>query len=308
MEYHGTDVAEAIKNACDKLNVSQDQLDIEVKATGSAGIFGLCRRKATILVSLREEAGDPGTPTPPVTAAAMAPATAEAANETTPTPAPGKERAKPRPKAKRQEPPRANAPAATLAEAEQPAAKQPERPLPPEAEEMVRQDLNHLLELAGLPSTVAVSQEGGKLRAHISGDHTDEVVGPAGQTLDAIQYLLRKMASKKFAEKVQLTLDAGDFRESRLQELEETAVRLAAEVRDTGKTQSIPALNPAERRIVHMALQNDTTIRSRSVGEGLFKKILIYLPGKGRRRGGKSSAGRAGNKPRSATSGEQDNE
>ena len=67
-------------------------------------------------------------------------------------------------------------------------------------------------------------------------------------------------------------------------ELQERALRLSQEVKETGKTRTIPAINPAERRMVHMALQDDTGIRSRSVGEGLFKKVLIYLPGKGRRR------------------------
>ncbi|PKN15596.1 MAG: hypothetical protein CVU68_13940 [Deltaproteobacteria bacterium HGW-Deltaproteobacteria-3] len=67
-------------------------------------------------------------------------------------------------------------------------------------------------------------------------------------------------------------------------ELQARALRLAQEVKETGKTRTIPAINPAERRMVHMALQDDTEIRSRSVGEGLFKKVLIYLPGKGRRR------------------------
>jgi spoIIIJ-associated protein len=69
-----------------------------------------------------------------------------------------------------------------------------------------------------------------------------------------------------------------------MDELQARAVRLAQEVKETGKTRTIPAINPAERRMVHMALQDDTEIRSRSVGEGLFKKVLIYLPGKGRRR------------------------
>ena len=83
------------------------------------------------------------------------------------------------------------------------------------------------------------------------------------------------------------SLDAGDYRERRRQELEERAVELASEVRESGKTHSIPALNPAERRIVHMTLQDDATIRSRSVGEGHFKKILIYVPGKGKKKGGR---------------------
>ena len=55
-------------------------------------------------------------------------------------------------------------------------------------------------------------------------------------------------------------------------------------------TQAIPALNPSERRVVHMLLQDDKEVRSRSVGEGLFKKVLIYKPGKKKpfpRKGGK---------------------
>jgi spoIIIJ-associated protein len=79
------------------------------------------------------------------------------------------------------------------------------------------------------------------------------------------------------------SLDAGDYRNQRSQELEAKALKLAEEVRESGRTKSIPALNPAERRIVHMTLQNDRTIRSRSVGDGHFKKILIYLPTQGKK-------------------------
>ncbi|MBU3936593.1 MAG: single-stranded DNA-binding protein, partial [Proteobacteria bacterium] len=110
------------------------------------------------------------------------------------------------------------------------------------------------------------------------------LVGPEGQTLDGLQYVMRKIITRKFPQKVLFSLDAAGFRENRMGELQERAVRLAKEVKETGKTRTIPAINPAERRMVHMALQDDTEIRSRSVGEGLFKKVLIYLPGKGRRR------------------------
>jgi spoIIIJ-associated protein len=71
----------------------------------------------------------------------------------------------------------------------------------------------------------------------------------------------------------------GDFREKRQDELQDLARELAALVKVDGKTQVIPSLNPSERRVVHMALQDDKEIRSRSVGDGLFKKVLIYKPG-----------------------------
>lgn len=263
MEYTGSDVAEAIKNACEKLNADQDQLDIEIKSAGSAGVFGLCRRKAKILVSLKE------------TEQGMA--TTDAAPEPEPA-APQQQAAK---KEKKGKPAQNRAPA--------PSRREPAKPLSAEAVEMIKKDLLRILELMDAPSTVEVDQSDGKLKMLITGDHLEQIIGPAGQTLDSIQYLLRKMAGKKMTERVQLSLNAGDFRESRIKELEETAARLAGEVKENGRTKSIPSLNPAERRIVHMLLQTDTAIRSRSVGDGLYKKVLIYLPGKGRKRGGKNN-------------------
>ncbi|MDA8164890.1 MAG: Jag N-terminal domain-containing protein [Desulfobacteraceae bacterium] len=263
MEYTGKDVSEAIKNACSQLNVPQDQLNIEIASTGSAGIFGLCRRKAKILVSLKGEAREEISPAPrPGRKSKAAP----------PEPAP----ARPTPVPKEPVPPREEHPpqdvTAIMAD--------------------VEGDLSRLVALMGLPARVEMSQDGNKILAQITGENVEAIIGPDGQTLDNIQYLLRKMITKKHPEKVSLSINAGNYREDRTQELEEMARRLAAEVKESGRTRSIPALNPAERRIVHMVLQEDTAIRSRSVGDGLFKKILIYLPGKGKKRpprGGRNS-------------------
>ncbi|MDH5299381.1 MAG: Jag N-terminal domain-containing protein [Desulfobulbaceae bacterium] len=295
MEYSGSDVAEAIKKACEKLKVSQDQLEIEIKSTGSAGIFGLCRRKATIQVSLKKEASPSAGPSQP------GPSSVEPSPVEPSQPEPSSvekiEKAKPKREPRREPKRQPKAPSEAKPEGA-PAAppvppREPAVPVTPEGMETARQDLSRLLEMTGFASPVTASQEEGKLHLHIGGDHVEEIIGPAGQTLDAIQYLLRKMLGKKLSEKIHLNIDAGDFREARAQELEEAALQLAREVKESGKTQSIPALNPAERRIVHMVLQDDTSIRSRSVGEGLFKKVLIYLPGKGRKRGGRNSRGTA---------------
>ena len=158
-------------------------------------------------------------------------------------------------------------------------------PVTPEEMEAIRADIAKILELMGCPSEISMEQDqNNKVHAKITGEFVDVLVGPEGQTLDGLQYVLRKIITRKFPQKVLFSLDAAGFRENRMGELQERAVRLAQEVKETGKTRTIPAINPAERRMVHMALQDDTDIRSRSVGEGLFKKVLIYLPGKGRRR------------------------
>lgn len=260
-EYEGKDVDEAINNACAALNTSRELLNIEVLSTGSVGIFGLCRKMARIQVSKKEAPREEGDKNQRV---------------------------------------RKSRPAETVVSAEkpfvkkvkelpddeevQPSAGQEPVVLTPETLAVIQEDVVSLLKLMGMVAQVTVAQEKGKVKAHIVGDDLESVVGPEGQTLDGLQYLMRKIIAKKFPEKISFVIDAGDFRASRKSELESLALQLAQEVKDNGKTRTIPPINPAERRIVHMALQNDTTIRSRSVGDGLFKKILIYLPGKGKKK------------------------
>lgn len=265
MEYKGRDIEEAINNACGSLNVTRDELDIEVSSTGSAGIFGLGRKSAVILVGLKKEKGEAKAPQ----------------KGGRPRPA-RKERAAEKEKAVEKE----KAPAARE---KKPAVEEQDEvvgdPVSPEEMEIIKADLARILELMGCPSQVDVEQdENNKVFAHIRGEHNETVVGSEGQVLDGLQFLMRKIITKKFPQRVLFALDAGEFRANRSEELQERALALAKEVKETGRTRSIPAINPAERRIVHMALQDDKDIRSRSVGDGLFKKVLIYLPGKGRKR------------------------
>jgi spoIIIJ-associated protein len=277
MEYKGRDIEEAIGNACASMNVGRDEIDIEVVATGSAGIFGLGRKSAVITVRLKKEKGEAGT-----------------------APAPSQKGRPPRPKrekkavAEKAVPEKAREPRKEL----EPEIEEEDNvvgdPVSPEEIEQIRQTLAGILDLMGCPSQVGMEQDDkNKVLAHIRGDYNDIVIGPEGQVLDGLQFLMRKIITKKFPQKVLFALDAGEFRANRSEELRERAIALAKEVKETGRTQSIPAINPAERRIVHMALQDDTEIRSRSVGDGLFKKVLIYLPGKGRKRPPKKRKGGA---------------
>jgi len=266
MEYKGTDVEEAIGNACAALNVPREELDIRIISTGSTGIFGLGRKKAAVQVSLKKEGGHEQR-------------------------RPAQEKKMSTPRGKSERPASDRKPSAPRARAEQPAdSVEPAEevagdPVSPEEMEAIRADIAKILELMGCPSEISMEQDqNNKVHAKITGEFVEILVGPEGQTLDGLQYVLRKIITRKFPQKVLFALDAGGFRDNRMGELQERALRLAQEVKETGKTRTIPAINPAERRMVHMALQDDTDIRSRSVGEGLFKKVLIYLPGKGRRR------------------------
>ncbi|HIJ90270.1 MAG: Jag N-terminal domain-containing protein [Desulfobulbaceae bacterium] len=279
MEYKGTDVEEAIGNACMALNVAREELDIRIISTGSTGIFGLGRKKAAVQVSLKKEGGHEQ----------KLPAAASDKKVSTPKARPERPASDKKPSEKKASAPKARPERSGDADEQEEVVGDP---VTPEEMESIRADIAKILELMGCPSEISIEQDqNNKVHAKITGEFVEILVGPEGQTLDGLQYVMRKIITRKFPQKVLFSLDAAGFRENRMGELQARAVRLAQEVKETGKTRTIPAINPAERRMVHMALQDDTEIRSRSVGEGLFKKVLIYLPGKGRRRSPRKKKG-----------------
>ncbi|HSO08455.1 MAG TPA: Jag N-terminal domain-containing protein [Desulfoprunum sp.] len=322
-DYYGKEVADAIRQACAELNVPQEQLDIEVVEIGSTGIFGLRRKKAHIRAAVKRIEPAAGSAEPAVSpepAAGVEPAgdvepvavsSEAAASSEPPTPRRPARKKEEKPAARpRSEAPAREKPAAVVEPAVDSPAEEPVDEIPAEEEEageasaeavaIVQTELTTLLELMKIPSRVDVEVHGLAVVCTIHGEHEEELTGQDGKILDSMQYLLRKIVARKTEERLRVSIDVGEFRQKRIEELREKALELAALVREDGKTQTIPGLNPSERREVHMTLQEDKEIRSRSVGEGLFKKILIYKPGKGNKTGGRkrpSSRGRKGKGP-----------
>ena len=284
-DFYGKDVASAIKEACDAFGVAQENLNIEVVETGSTGIFGLIRKKAHIKASV--QAGDE----------AAGEERPEIGEKSSKAPKPRADRPKEKKKAvpeKKQEPEQSVPPES---EGEEEKNDDDENglednslaavELSPESLGMVKEELEKILALMDCPSEVSVENDGGSIFCKVGPEYEEDLTGQEGRTLDSLQYLLRKIMSRKIPERIRLTIDVGNYRERRHQELHDKAIDYAALVKQNGKTQVIPALNPSERRVVHVALQDDSEIRSRSVGDGLFKKVLIYKPGKGRKGNGR---------------------
>ncbi len=279
-EFTGKEVADAIKLACEKLDVPQERLDIEVLETGSSGIFGLIRKKAKISVTVKEEETDEVPVEPQVEAEPKKNFRKPESSKTGTKKAGGRGRSRGTEKA----------PATESVEKRDTVVPEEDIvPVSAESVALVQEVLVELLEKMEFPSTVEVFSEGIDVFCKITGEYEEYLTGQDGRTVDSIQYILRKIIAKKTPERIKLSVDVGNYRDEREEELKQKAVELAELVKDDGKTQVIPALNPSERRVVHMVLQDDKEIRSRSVGDGLFKKILIYKPGKskadGRRKG-----------------------
>ncbi len=302
-DFYGTSVTEVIARACKELSASQDELDIEILETGSAGIFGLCKKKARIRASRKStQAGTAKKKSAPVETkaalaaepslgkeAAVSEDTAAEAEIAPEVPAKAGEKKSPRAPKKKQ----AARPSSTGGKAD--SAEAAPRELPSdEVLATIKEDISDLLAVMTFPSEVTVEMVDYSVSCRISGEHEEVLVGNEGRVLDSLQYLLRKMMSRRLPDRMMLSLDVGNYRQQRAEELKERAVELARQVKEDGKTQAIAALNPSERRVVHMVLQEDKEIRSRSVGEGLFKKVLIYKPGKKKKSGSRKGKGGQG--------------
>ena len=126
-------------------------------------------------------------------------------------------------------------------------------------------------------SEVELAVEVGEDRVQVSvkSEDTGLLIGRDGQNLAAVQYLASRMITRAVGSQVRVQVDAGDYhvrQDSRLQEL---ALSLAEKVKATGKVQTTRPLSAYQRRVIHLALQNDPEVQTRSSGEGALKHVVI---------------------------------
>jgi spoIIIJ-associated protein len=132
-----------------------------------------------------------------------------------------------------------------------------------------------ILELMELEAQLKVSIEGNTITIVVEGDKSGLLIGRQGQTIDALQYILSRVLSRLTPDKIKLVLDSGGYRERRKKYLSTLALRLAEKSKKTGKPVVMSPLNAHDRRIVHVALEKDKTLKTISRGEGAMKKIII---------------------------------
>ncbi|MBU4377773.1 MAG: KH domain-containing protein, partial [Proteobacteria bacterium] len=113
------------------------------------------------------------------------------------------------------------------------------------------------------------------------------IIGREGQTLSSIQYLVNRLVSRKMEASVRIQVDTGDYRERQDDKLRQVAWHLAEKAGSMGRTQSTKPLSSYHRRVVHLALQDNEDVFTRSKGDGPMKRVLI-VP-KTRKSGNRSS-------------------
>lgn len=140
----------------------------------------------------------------------------------------------------------------------------------------VREWIDELLDRARLDLVLRTEENETQIHVRLYGRDAGRVVERHGELLDAVQVLANKALVGRKLEK-DIELDCQQFKERRIEELGQKAREVADRVRREGREELLPAMSPIERRIVHLALQDDAEVGTESRGDGFYKRVAIIL-------------------------------
>jgi spoIIIJ-associated protein len=152
-----------------------------------------------------------------------------------------------------------------------------------------KSSLEGILSRLGVSSTVEIrpDPEPGIVVLDVTGDSGGLLIGRRGQTLDALEYLVNRMVCRDEGSLGRAVIDVEHYRERRQEHLSSMARRLAEKAKQTGRPVTLNPMSPRDRRVVHMALQGDDAVTTRSQGDGQFRQVMI-LPSEGSRKPSRS--------------------
>jgi spoIIIJ-associated protein len=254
IETEGESIDQAIDKALQALSVERDKVQIEILADATRGLFGFGGSRARVRATVR------------------APLTTRLTDADRETVAPQVARETPRSEGAESPPP--------------PAAPEARREA---GDSLARAKtvLETILGALGLSCTIETrdGEEPGIVILEVRGDNGGLVIGRRGQTLDAVEYVVNRIASRvEETAPPRFVIDVEGYRERRRQYLNDLARRLSDKVRQTGRPVTLNPMSPRDRRIVHLAAREETDVTTRSQGEGYYRKMLI-LPADRARKG-----------------------
>lgn len=144
--------------------------------------------------------------------------------------------------------------------------------------------LNELLERMAVTARIVVrrataGEQGGRspwvLDVNGGRDLRRRLVGKRGDTLAALQYITRLVASRELQRRVDVVVDVESYKVERAATLHGLALRMADEALRTERTITLEPMPPHERRIIHLALRGRQDVVTRSIGEGSSRKVTI---------------------------------
>lgn len=112
-----------------------------------------------------------------------------------------------------------------------------------------------------------------------AGTDVDLVLANKAELLLALEYITMEALRMPSEDHSRISFDAQDYRALRIEELRLSAVAAAEKVKGTGVPFKFNPMNSRERRVIHLALRNESAVRSESTGHGGFRQVVIYPAG-----------------------------
>lgn len=248
-------VEEAVAAALKELNITAEEAVIEVLEEGKKGLFGFFGKDAKVRVTAKEVVVEETVVETVVEEAAPVVETVvetEAKEEKEEVPAVTEERA----------------------------AREPKKfVVNDEAVAKAREFLQKVFHAMKIEVVMEkfVNKNDGSVTFKLHGADMGILIGKHGQTLDSLQYLTNLVANKNSADRVRVIIDVEDYRDRRIETLNRLAYRLADKVKRSGERVALEPMNPHERKIIHMALQNDRRVTTLSEGDEPYRHVVIEL-------------------------------
>lgn len=259
IEATGKTIEDAVRSGLVRLGLMEEEVTIEVLAEPKSGFLGFGSKPAKVrltekarktapIYDIEEEERKAAPPAEPKAAeAAQAEAvTAEAPEE--PVEEPAADEAEP---------------AEETFTAEEAAAK-------------AKAFLQDVLRNMGIEVMIEKMIKSDKIILHLHGKNLGILIGKHGQTLDALQYLTNLTTNQGEETRHFIMLDVENYRQRREETLKQLAVRLAGRVKRSGEKVVLEPMNGYERKIIHVALQNEAHVRTESEGQDPYRHVVIY--------------------------------
>ena len=141
--------------------------------------------------------------------------------------------------------------------------------------EIARGLVEGLLKHMGVRALVSVRAGAEPLTLDISGRDLGALIGWRGETLRALQSVTNVMVGKHLAEGERVIVDVERYRQRREHTVREIAMRAARQVKMTGDAITLDAMQPFERRAIHLALEGDPDVTSSSIGEEPERRVVV---------------------------------
>ena len=260
IETKGSDVEAAIRAGLAKLGLNRDEVEIEILDQGSRGLLGIGSRDAQVRLTALVVAE-------PEVQEVVEPVVAAPEPEPGPTPEPTPAVVAPKP-ARTAVPP-------VEEDEETIAAREAERET---AVEVVAEMLEKMHIEATMTTSLSEPDDvTGRIInvLEIQGDDLSTLIGPRGDTLNALQYISRLMVGHQLRTRAGFVIDVEGYRQRREQALARLADRMARKVAKHKRPMSLEPMPPHERRIIHMTLRDDKFVTTESTGEGNRRKVRI---------------------------------